>query len=95
MSATPRYRAAPKVLLTELPDGTGVLLSLETKFYYTINRTGVLVWRTLENGAVTMGEIARALRERFAVSDDQAAQDVQEVLDNLMAEELVCPEEER
>jgi hypothetical protein len=89
MLSAPRYKAAPKILLTELPDGTGVLLSLETKFYYTVNRTGVLVWRTLENGAVTKHEIARALAERYDVGDDQAGQDVTDVLDDLIAEKLV------
>ena len=37
----------PQVLFTEIDDGSGVLLHLDTKFYYTLNATGVVVWKAL------------------------------------------------
>src|SRR5690606_13486520 len=42
-----RYETHPRVMLTEMSDGTGVLLHLDTKFYYTLNRSGTKVWKTL------------------------------------------------
>jgi len=57
-----------KCLLTELADGTGVLLHLETKFYYTLNPTGVEVWKALGGGAKTEREVAAKISEEFDVS---------------------------
>jgi hypothetical protein len=42
------YLANRDVILTELGDGMGVLLHLGTKFYYTLNATGVAAWKALE-----------------------------------------------
>ena len=66
----------PKCLLTELEDGTGVVLNLETKFYHTLNATAVTLWRTIEQGARTDGELASKLVSEFQVDEAQALADV-------------------
>ncbi len=44
-----RMQSHPSVVCTVLEDG-GVLLNLETKFYYSLNRTGLLLWTLIEDG---------------------------------------------
>lgn len=83
-----RYTPHPDVLLTELQDGTGVLLHLETKFYFALNRTGIATWRALENGA-TVGDISAALVDRFEIDEPRARRDVEALLEELGAEDLV------
>jgi hypothetical protein len=84
-------RPHPKCLLTVLDDGTGVILNLDTKYYFTLNETGVALWQALEAGASTASAIAAELVRRFEVDEAQALEDVREVLAELLAEKLVEP----
>ena len=81
--------AHPDVLLTELGDGTGVLLHLGTKLYYTLNPTAVAVWKALVPGPATADRLGAALAERFEVEPGDAARDVRELARELVAEGLV------
>ena len=66
----------PKCLLTELEDGTGVVLNLETKFYHTLNPTAVALWKALQQGARTNAELAAKLVSEFEVDEARALTDV-------------------
>jgi hypothetical protein len=81
----------PQVLFTEIDDGSGVLLHLDTKFYFTLNSTGVVVWKALAAAKVEddVASIAKRLAEEFRVSPDIAERDVQAVLDQLRYDGLV------
>jgi len=82
----------PQVLFTEIDDGSGVLLHLDTKFYYTLNRTGVLVWKALRDGtASTMDDLGARIAAEFRVEAAAAARDVTSLLDELAADGLVQP----
>jgi len=78
-------------LLTELADGTGVVLHLDTKFYYTLNAAGVEVWKGLATGASDTALAAKRLVQRFEVDAETARRDVGKVLDYMLAEGLVIP----
>jgi Coenzyme PQQ synthesis protein D (PqqD) len=80
----------PQALFTELDDGTGVLLHLDTKFYYTLNPTAVVVWKALGAGASpTVEAIAGELSRAFRVDREAAAKDVAGVLDEMLADGLL------
>ena len=66
----------PKCLLTELEDGTGVVLNLETKFYHTLNSTAVIMWKALERGAQAPRQLADQLVRAFQVDEELAVADV-------------------
>jgi len=87
-------RANPDVLLTELNDGTGVLLHLGTKFYFALNRSGVAAWKLLASGAVDGPEVlARGLAEGFATAPlERVREDVDALLAELRAESLILEE---
>ena len=87
--ALPRYAATDRVVATDLPDGTAVLLHLDSKFYYTLNSTGAVMYRTLRKGQATRAELASALVAEFACDPDVAEGDVASLLDDLVAEALV------
>jgi hypothetical protein len=82
-------RAHPKCLLTELDDGTGVVLNLDTKFYFTLNATAVSLWKELVRGARTRHELASSLIGEFEVQEAEAASDVALLIEELLAEGLV------
>jgi len=82
-------RPHPKCLLTELEDGTGVVLNLETKFYHTLNATAVSLWKALEAGSTTELELARKLVTDFEVDETSALVDVSLALDEFEREGLL------
>lgn len=79
----------PQVLFTELEDGTGVLLHLDTKFYYTLNATGVVVWKAIAEGVGERGAIAERIASGFRVEKDVAERDVAGILDEMLADGLL------
>lgn len=87
---TPKYRARPRVLLTTLADETGVLLDLDTKFYFTMNAASVAVWQLLESrGPTELDALAGGLVAHFDVELDRARTDCETLLRDLEAEGLV------
>lgn len=77
-------------VLTELQDGTGVLLNLQTRFYFTLNATGVLVWKLLGAGAQDPAELARRLAAGFpGIDPAQVRADVDALLADLAREALI------
>jgi hypothetical protein len=89
MSPKPMPTPNPQVLFTELEDGTGVLLHLDTKFYYTLNATGVVVWKALSAAAPSASAIATKIAEAFRVEPEAAEKDVEALLADLVADGLV------
>ena len=86
-------RVNPRCLLTELGDGTGVVLNLDTKFYFTLNTTGVLLWKELSASAsgAPPKALAEKLVEHFLVEIDVAVTDVVAILQTMAEEDLVHP----
>jgi hypothetical protein len=84
-------RPSDDVILTEMQDGTGVLLHLETKYYYTLNRTGVRVWKLLAtDGAEDEQAVANALATEFGSQDRaRVREDVAALVRELVAEKLL------
>ena len=77
-------------VLTELQDGTGVLLHLRTRFYFTHNASGVQAWKLLGDGARDAAELARRLAAAFPGTDPaQVRADVDALLADLAREALV------
>jgi hypothetical protein len=83
---------SPDVVLTALADGTGVLLHLGTKFYYTLNRTGVVAWQAMAAGTPAEPDaLVDVLAERFSgLERERARQDVRALLEELAAEGLLA-----
>ena len=80
------------VILTEMKDGSGMLLDLQTRFYFTLNATGVAAWKLLASGEATT---PRALAERIAREFDAPSveaveADVEALLADLDAEGLLA-----
>jgi hypothetical protein len=77
-------------VLTELQDGTGVLLHLTTRFYFTLNPTGVQAWKLIGAGALDAGELASRLAAGFPGADpDRVRADVDALLADLERESLI------
>lgn len=84
------YRANDRVIFTPLVDGDGVLLDLDTKFYFMLNRSGVEVWKQLTAGERTVDALVGTVVDTFEVDAAVARQDVEALLEELRAESLLA-----
>jgi hypothetical protein len=90
MTEEPKLRASQRALLTELGVGTGVLLDMDSNFYFSLNETAIFVWKLISAPAApTRAEVAARLAHEFEVDAAQAAADLESVLDTLLRERLV------
>jgi hypothetical protein len=78
------------VVLTELQDGSGVLLHLQTRYYFTLNASGVQVWKLLGAGARDPAELATGLSAAFPDAEpNRVRADIDALLADLTRESLV------
>lgn len=79
-----RVERSTLTVFTPLDDGRGVLLNLETLFYYSLNRTGVALWQELEHSnPSTLDDLVRATCERFDVDEDAARREIRDFVGRL------------
>jgi len=76
------------VVSTELENKEAVLLHLGTKKYYSLNETGLCIWRMLANGN-TPGRISEGLRDEFDIPAVKANESVINLLKELLHEKLI------
>ena len=76
------------VVFTEFDAGEGILVDLNTKKYFQLNETGMLIWRGLEKKQ-SREEIIGQITTAYDVTPEQAAESVARLLDNLRAFKLV------
>jgi len=90
MGEAKKIKAEKSVVFTDLDDGSGVLLHLGSKFYYSLNPTASFIWRLLEEKEELSRErILQEVMENFEVEQEQAEKDVDEFIENLLKEELI------
>ena len=76
------------VVFTEFDAGEGILVDLNTKKYFQLNETGMLVWRGLEKKQ-SLEEIVGRITAAYDVTPEHAARSVARLIDNLRAFKLV------
>jgi hypothetical protein len=69
------------VVFTEFDAGEGVLVDLNTKKYFQLNETAVVVWRGLEDG-LSLEEIVGRITSAYEVEDARAQESVRRALEN-------------
>ena len=76
------------VVVTDFDGGEGILVDLNTKKYYQLNETAMVVWKGLEKGK-TMTEIVADITATYEVTPDKATVSVQRIVDNFQSYKLV------
>lgn len=81
-------RPGKHVVVTDFEGGEGILVDLNTKRYYQLNETAMVVWKGLEKGK-TMSEIVADITATYEVAPDKATLSVQRIVDNFQSYKLV------
>ena len=76
------------VVATDFDGGEGILVDLNTKKYYQLNETAMVVWKGLEKGK-SMGEIVADITSTYEVPTDHATSSVQRIVDNFQTYKLL------
>lgn len=76
------------IVSTEFDDGDGVLVDLETKSYYQLNQTAMLVWLGLEKGQI-LSELINRITSTYDVTDAPAAASVEKILQDFRSKNLL------
>lgn len=88
-----KYIQTPdKVIHTELDTGSA-LLDVETNTYFLLNKTGALVWDSMQEHR-TLDQLCDTVASKFNVSEAECKADVQKLLLELLKKDLVVGIEE-
>ena len=78
------------IVASQLEDGDGVLVDLDTRQYYQLNESAMLIWRALENGR-PFSQIVEEMMATYAVSNERAVTSAERLLGQLQERKLVRP----
>jgi hypothetical protein len=76
------------VVVTDFDGGEGILVDLNTKKYFQLNETAMVVWKGLEQGKTT-GEIVAEITENYEVAPENATRSVERIVDNFQTYKLL------
>ena len=76
------------VVVTDFDGGEGILVDLNTKRYFQLNETAMIVWRGLEQGK-SVDEIVNDFTSSYEVEPERAQTSVQRLLDSFQTYKLV------
>ena len=79
--------AAPDQVSSELA-GESVILNVKTGLYYGLNQVGASIWEKIQSPR-TFQEICNAITEEYDVTPECCATDVQELLQEMIAANLI------
>ena len=84
----PNLIAGKHVVVTDFDGGEGILVDLNTKRYYQLNETAMVVWKGLEQGK-SVGEIVDDIVARYEVALENATRSVERILDSFQTYKLL------
>ena len=76
------------MVVTDFDGGEGILVDLNTKKYYQLNETAMVVWKALEQGK-SVGEIADDITANYEVALENATRSVERILANFQTYKLL------
>ena len=85
----PLYRVRDDVLTAEL-EGEAVVLNMDSRTYFQLNATAAAAWKLLEDG-ISRADLVGHLCTEFEVEPDEAAREVDRLLEELVTAELIQP----
>jgi hypothetical protein len=87
----PAFVPREQIVASHLEDGDGVLVDLNTRQYYQLNESAMLIWRALENG-FSFDQIVKEIVATYTVSNERAITSAEALLKELQKRKLVRPE---
>ena len=80
------------IVFTEFDGSEGILVDLNTKKYYQINETAMLIWKGLEKG-MPSAQIVEEIVANYEVTLEEAARNVDKTLKDFALHKLISSKE--
>ena len=90
--ADPAFVPLEHIVASYLEDGDGVLVDLNTRQYYQLNESAMLIWSGIENGS-SLSQIADKITATYEVTNDRAIASAETLFRELHKRKLVRPSE--
>ena len=88
MTGTNNPKPHEHIVLTDFDGTEGILVDLNTKRYYQLNETALLIWKNLEKG-LPPSKIAAQIVASYDITQDEALRNVETVVKELEDYKLV------
>ena len=88
MDTSDKYISKSKDVVQKEIESKSVLLDLDSGHYYSLNRTGTVIW-SLIDGKNRIGEIIEQVVRKFDVDGSAASKDAESLIRDLEKEGLV------
>ena len=79
------------IVFTDFDGNEGILVDLNTKKYYQLNETAMLIWKGIEK-RLPPAKIAEEIVSNYEVTLDDAARNVEKTLQDFAAHKLIVIE---
>jgi hypothetical protein len=86
----PAFVPLEHIVASHLDDGAGVLVDLNTRQYYQLNESAMLVWQALEGG-LPFSQIVEKIMAVYSVNSERATASAETLLRHLEKRKLVRP----
>jgi len=83
-----RSIAGDHVICTEFDEGEGILVDLNTRRYYELNETALLIWKGLEKG-FEIDDIVAEVAATYDVQPEHARSSVEKLIARFRSYELL------
>jgi Coenzyme PQQ synthesis protein D (PqqD) len=90
LSPEPRMRVRTDVAAAKVIDGEAIIINVLTGRYYSLEGAGAFIWSKVAERSMTAHDLAQAVSERYEVSSSRALDDVERLVDELIAEDLLA-----
>lgn len=90
MSEASTYRANEPAVISEVIEGEAIILNFESGCYYNLNDSARAIWQDLLAGLVP-DLIAERQARRYGLESALLADDVAELVEELLLEQLIVP----
>jgi len=87
-----RFRVDPEKVAFRFVDGEAILINTATSYYYSLNAVGAFLWRLLAEQSRALAELVDAVSTEYGQAPEVVSKDVQNLLSDLRAEDLIVEE---
>lgn len=84
----PAFAPLEHIVASHLEDGDGVLVDLNTRQYYQLNESAMLIWGAIENGS-SFSQIVDQIVATYEVSNERAVASAETLIGQLQKRKLV------
>ena len=82
------YKIPDDIIVTELDNNEAILLDMRNKHYYSLNETGLAIFRGIESN-LAQDRIVEEIMSAYAVDRDKAGSSVKNLIQRLLSLNII------